>query len=387
VSSDWQFLATVITVVFSVFHLALGVWLVSGLRKLHPVDLLAELALPTATILVAARNEIKNAQSLVTSLLAQQYPSEKLRIVVVDDRSGDGTGEAIKQLGQGRIDVLRVEICPARIAPKKNALMLGIRSSDSEIIAVMDADNRPDPMWLWSHASRLQGNVGVSTGVVYHARNPQLSDRFQGIWAAEIFNYAAISAGAIGNGFPLSANGGNLAYRRRAFDQAGAYARNLGIVSGDDDFLVQAITARTPWRVEFSMEAATQVPTQGPLSWRHAWEQRKRWASKCVRFETPQLLLLSTTFASYCWLLLLAIVGITNHACWWMAFFLWGCMWLLGWRQYSTGLDVFGPRVRKSWFPLAMAMQIPLAVGASVLGTFGRFAWKDGAVRGGALDP
>lgn len=386
-TGDWQFLATGITGAFSAFHLSLGHWLVAGMRKLRPVDLVRASALPTATVLVAARNEVKNADSLVASLLALEYPREKLRIVVVDDRSHDGTGEAIRNCGQGRIDVLRVEICPARIAPKKNALMMGIRSSDSEIIAVIDADNRPDPMWLWSHASRLQGSVGVSTGVVYHARNPRLSDSFQGIWAAEIFNYAAISAGAIGNGFPLSANGGNLVYLRRAFDQAGAYARNLGIVSGDDDFLVQAIMARTPWRVDFAIEAATQVPTQGPVSWQHAWEQRKRWASKCVRFETPQLLLLSTTFASYCWVLLLAILGFSHHACWGMAAFLWGCMWLLGWRQYSTGLDIFGPKVRKSWFPLAMAMQIPLAVAASVLGTFGRFAWKDGAVRGGALEP
>lgn len=365
---------------FGLVHLCLGRWFVHGLERLKPAPPLEDDSLPTATVLVAARNEAEHARELAQSLLALDYPRHLLRILVVDDRSEDGTGDLISEAGQGRIEVIRVESCPPRVAPKKNALLRGLSQSDSEIVAVLDADNRPSPQWLRTHAAHLNGTVGVSAGLVYHARDLRVTEAFHGLWAAEIFLLGALSAGAIGNGFPMSANGGNLAYRRRTFEQAGAYARNIGVVSGDDDFLVQAVAARTPWRVAFAPEASSQVPTQGPRSWSQAWEQRKRWASKCVRYEKPQVLLLSVVFASYVWVLGLFAAGLLWRPSLLLAAFLWGCMWLHGAQVYAKGRKVLGFRVRPSWFPLAMGMQIPLAVAASLLGTFGRFRWKDGKV-------
>jgi cellulose synthase/poly-beta-1,6-N-acetylglucosamine synthase-like glycosyltransferase len=387
VISGWHLIGGSLTGLFSLLHLGLGRWFVMGLGRLRPVTALAEADLPSATVLVAARNEADHAQDLARCLLALDYPADRLRIIAVDDRSEDQTGAILEREGQGRIEVVRVDSCPVRIAPKKNALMRGIGISQSEIIAVVDADNRPDPQWLRAHASRLVGTVGVSAGLVFHARDLKVSERFHGLWAAEIFALGALSAGAIGNRFPLSANGGNLVYRRRAFDQAGAYARNIGVVSGDDDFLVQAVAARTPWRVDFAIEAATQVPTQGPKSWNQAWEQRKRWASKCVRYEPAQVALLSLVFASYAWTLLLLGLGFFDPILWIWTAILWGSMWVHGWQVYAKGRKVFGPKVRRNWFPLTMCMQIPMAVAASILGTFGRFRWKDGEVRKGMASP
>lgn len=369
-----------LTGAFGLLHLVLGRWFVRGLDQLAPARPLPEDQLPSATVLVAARNEADHAKELAQCLLALDYPSDKLKIVVVDDRSEDGTGEAISLAGQGKIEVLRIESCPPGVAPKKHALLQGLAANDSEIVAVLDADNRPSPQWLRTHAAHLTGTVGVSAGLVHHARNGRIPEAFHGLWAAEIFLLGVLSAGAIGNRFPMSANGGNLAYRRRAFEQAGAYAHNIGVVSGDDDFLVQAVAARTPWRVSFAIEPTSQVPTHGPLTWSQAWEQRKRWASKCVRYERPQVALLSVVFASYVWVLALFLTGLVWPLAWAFAASLWASMWLHGWQVYAKGLAIFGPRVRPRWFPLAMGMQIPLAVAASVLGTFGRFRWKDGQV-------
>jgi cellulose synthase/poly-beta-1,6-N-acetylglucosamine synthase-like glycosyltransferase len=386
VISPWSASGGYLSGLFAAFHLGLGRWFVKGLEALRPCPPLEDSALPGATVLVAARNEAEHAPELAACLLALDYPADRLSLIVVDDRSEDGTGEILRREGRGRIEVIRVESCPPRVAPKKNALLRGLASSRSEIVAVVDADNRPEPGWLRAHASRLTGNVGVSAGLVYHGRDPSVPEGLHGIWAAEIFALGALSAGAVGRGFPLSANGGNLAYRRRAFDQAGAYARNIGVVSGDDDFLVQAVAARTPWRVDFAIEPQTQVPTQGPRSWEQAWEQRKRWASKCVRYERPQVVLLSAVFASYAWALALLLCGLFHPLAFLWLGLVWGAMWLHGWMVYAKGLEVFGPKVRKAWFPLTMAMQIPMAVAASLLGTFGRFRWKDGAVRKGMAE-
>ena len=48
-------------------------------------------SLPTISIIVAVRNEESNLQLLLKSLVEQDYPKEKMEIVVVNDRSTDNS--------------------------------------------------------------------------------------------------------------------------------------------------------------------------------------------------------------------------------------------------------------------------------------------------------
>jgi chlorobactene glucosyltransferase len=52
---------------------------------------------PLVSILVPARNEARNIEACVGSLLAQDYPNFEL--VVLDDHSDDGTGDIVRRLG------------------------------------------------------------------------------------------------------------------------------------------------------------------------------------------------------------------------------------------------------------------------------------------------
>lgn len=52
---------------------------------------------PLVSILVPARNEARNIEACVRSLLAQEYP--RFQLVVLDDHSDDGTGDIIRSLG------------------------------------------------------------------------------------------------------------------------------------------------------------------------------------------------------------------------------------------------------------------------------------------------
>jgi chlorobactene glucosyltransferase len=54
---------------------------------------------PLVSILVPARNEARNIEPCVASLLAQDYPSCEL--IVLDDHSEDETGEIVRRLGLG----------------------------------------------------------------------------------------------------------------------------------------------------------------------------------------------------------------------------------------------------------------------------------------------
>ncbi len=56
--------------------------------------------LPSLSVVVTARDEAAGIETTVTRLLAQRYPG--LEVVVVDDRSTDGTSEILDRLAAGR---------------------------------------------------------------------------------------------------------------------------------------------------------------------------------------------------------------------------------------------------------------------------------------------
>ncbi len=55
---------------------------------------------PALAVLVPARNEAEALPRTLPALLAQDYPGD-WRVVVVDDRSADGTGAIARRLGGG----------------------------------------------------------------------------------------------------------------------------------------------------------------------------------------------------------------------------------------------------------------------------------------------
>src|SRR5690606_31089619 len=58
--------------------------------------------LPTATIIVAARNEEEKILRTLSSLDKLEYPEGKLQILIVDDQSTDSTGKIIDEFINGK---------------------------------------------------------------------------------------------------------------------------------------------------------------------------------------------------------------------------------------------------------------------------------------------
>ncbi|MEX2088933.1 MAG: glycosyltransferase, partial [Bacteroidota bacterium] len=98
--------------------------------------------LPSVSLVVAARNEAHNLPRLLHCLFAQEYPAGKLEIIVVDDRSEDGSWTILQKAAEEhpRFRALRVTDLLPDFAPKKRALDLGIRSASGDIILLTDAD-------------------------------------------------------------------------------------------------------------------------------------------------------------------------------------------------------------------------------------------------------
>ena len=368
-------------VAFTAFHAAFARWLLNGI-PFAPKRAPASYETPNVTVLVAARDEARNLPSLIPALLAQSYPVDRTQIVLVDDRSSDATSELARELGQGRVEVIRVDELPSGMGPKKHALLRGLGVARGEIVIQLDADNIPDPDWLSCMIQRFQPRTGAVCGLVLHGPpGPGVARWFHGIWAVEALGWSAVQAAAIGAGKPISANGGNLAYRRKAFDDVGGFARHQNVVSGDDDFLIQSIADSGRWEVICPDAPSTVLRTAGPASWRQVWEQRKRWGSKCIRYDLDRVLLLSAIYLSYAYVLFVGIYGLwAKWALPWVGLVLVAFVaeaWLLVHRLAVRT----GSRGLLRWFPLAAVVQIPLVLAAVWAGTWGRFRWKDQATK------
>jgi len=95
---------------------------------------------PRVSIVVAARNEERNIEEGVRSLLALDYPD--LQITVVNDRSTDATAAILGRVAaeDPRLNVVTVEQLPAGWLGKNNALHLGAFRSDGDWLLFTDAD-------------------------------------------------------------------------------------------------------------------------------------------------------------------------------------------------------------------------------------------------------
>jgi len=97
---------------------------------------------PLVSILVPARNEARNIEACVASLLAQDYP--RCQIVVLDDGSDDGTGELVRALGlseeSGSRTLLHGQALPAGWVGKNWACHQLSQRARGEYFFFTDAD-------------------------------------------------------------------------------------------------------------------------------------------------------------------------------------------------------------------------------------------------------
>jgi glycosyltransferase involved in cell wall biosynthesis len=95
---------------------------------------------PLLSVIIPACNEAANIESAVESLLGQNYPN--LEVILINDRSRDGTAEIIDRLalGDGRIRSLHVGTLPDGWLGKVHALDRGVQLAEGDWFLFTDAD-------------------------------------------------------------------------------------------------------------------------------------------------------------------------------------------------------------------------------------------------------
>ncbi|MBD3167156.1 glycosyltransferase [bacterium] len=336
--------------------------------------------LPTVSVVVAARDEEKGIGYLLECLAKQDYPRDRYKIIVVDDRSKDTTGALVREWMKrdARIEILRIRDGEnTSRAPKKFALSKGIAASHGDVIVTTDADCWMGKSWLRALVSpfvdeEVQGATGVSRFV-------RQSDQPQPWWSEyeslEHLSYSIFAAGCIGAGHVMNAHGSNLAVRRSAFEKVRGYASNDKTVSGDDVFMLQDVAA-VAGKVVFVERREGWVFSR-PVDYGYQWiNQRARWSSK--NFYYPDFLRtlvvgISLYYLSLFLALPLALFGLLHPL---TPLVLFSGRLFLEPTVMKTGAKRLNEPINLNKYMLTTVLHTYFGVFAGLKGQFFKFNWK-----------
>jgi alpha-1,6-rhamnosyltransferase len=105
-------------------------------------------ALPTVDVLMPAYNYAEFVGRAVQSVLDQDYPADRIRLIVVNDGSTDQTGAVVQALADQHPN--RITLINQANAGPSAAINRALEEASAELVAVLDADD----MWLPEKARR-----------------------------------------------------------------------------------------------------------------------------------------------------------------------------------------------------------------------------------------
>lgn len=246
---------------------------------LNKIDYGAESKLYRISIIVAMKNEMNHAGSCIEALINQTYPRDRLEIIIVDDGSTDQTPNILVEY-QRKYSFLKVihnESTPSGLSEKKIVLNKAIENSTGEILLFTDADCVPPTNWSYAIVACFSPEVGLVAGFS-PLIDPTDSTMGKLLLLDSLVN-GAVAAGSIGLGGAVTCTGRNIAYRREAYDQVNGFDRIMQSISGDDDLFVQLVHKETSWKIVFTSDKDSIVPSYQTKTLKEFFTQKRRHLS------------------------------------------------------------------------------------------------------------
>jgi poly-beta-1,6-N-acetyl-D-glucosamine synthase len=264
-------------ILFTPVYAGLLFWCLYGLSNIEDPDKRAVTTnLGLISVIIPFRNEAEHILKLVDDIHAQDIANDRFEVIWVDDHSEDDSRQLIVDAISG-FSNHRVLSLNSGLQGKKQALKYGIESASGSVIVTTDADCRVPQTWLSSIANAFY--LQKAEMLILPLSVSKAAGAAESFQQLENFAIQGIAFGMAANGMPVSCNGANLAFSRKAFDSVGGYNENRGIASGDDLFLLSAFL-KAGKKVAYYWDKKVLANTLPQPTWRKTIEQRMRWAGK-----------------------------------------------------------------------------------------------------------
>ncbi|MBP6884303.1 MAG: glycosyltransferase family 2 protein [Candidatus Pacebacteria bacterium] len=220
---------------------------------------------PTVTIIVPCYNESRTVEKTILSLLALDYPTESLKLVLVDDGSTDNTREVLESYkGNPMITVLS-----KKNGGKHTAMNLGLEHTNSEFVGGLDADSFVHPEALKRIISYFDDKktMAVSSAVVVHEPKNILQKAQKVEYHFGVFMKKML--GTIG-GIHV-APGPFTIFRKRVFDDLGPYRK----AHNTEDAEIALRMQKNGYKIDHCPDGYVYTVTPNTIP--KLYRQRVRW--------------------------------------------------------------------------------------------------------------
>jgi cellulose synthase/poly-beta-1,6-N-acetylglucosamine synthase-like glycosyltransferase len=225
---------TFIAIILPLLFLSYAILIISGLKKPLSAKFSSQLNYENISVVIALKNEINNIPELLNALNKLNYNLEKYEIILVDDNSEDDSYMFLESHLNKNYKLLKA--ANKKFPGKKGALDIGIQNSKFDIIAITDADCKPEIDWLKSISKKISEGFDIVFGYSPLEKGINFISKFSSF--ENLRNYILYFSFA-GLNIPYSAAARSFAFRKSSFNKLNGFNKTTETLSGDDDLLIR----------------------------------------------------------------------------------------------------------------------------------------------------
>lgn len=220
---------------------------------------------PSVSIIVPCYNEEKTVEKTLHSILALDYPKEKLEVVVVNDGSTDNTAQVLETF----LSIPEMRIFHKENGGKYTALNFGLEKTSGELVGCLDADSFVEKDALKKIVAHFEEKevMSVVPSIIVHSPSSliQMIQRVEYEWGV-FFRKMLSYVGAV-----YVTPGPFSIFRRSVFVDLGEYVEG----HKTEDLEIALRMQKHHYKIANAHKAF--VHTNAPQTLKSLYKQRLRW--------------------------------------------------------------------------------------------------------------
>lgn len=256
------------------------------------------------SIIICAKNEAKNLQKFLPTILDQNYSN--FEVVLINNASSDETYDIMEAFKKehSNIKIIDVENNEAFWGNKKYALTLGIKASKNEHLLFTEANCKPvSKDWISEMMHKFSQEKTIVIGYGKYRKKKgfvNLLIRFDTfLTAIQYLNYVKLGA-------PYMAVSRNFAYKKSEFFNVNGFINHIKIKSGEADLFIQDAANRKNTKICVSENSFTESDL--PISFKSWFHKKRKKFSTEKLYKIQHRFFLRLFFISKVLLLILATI-------------------------------------------------------------------------------